>query len=117
MKLRRWVWFPLAVLFLSLYLVGYRIYQHRYFILNPPATVLTEEQWIEVKVMDGETVNINTADEKELMRLPGVGKVMAKRICETRKELGVFQSVDDLKKVKGIGEGTYQKLKDYVVIE
>lgn len=67
--------------------------------------------------MDGETININKADEEELMRLPGVGEVIAKRICETRKELGGFHSVEELKNVKGIGENLYQKMKDHVVTE
>ena len=47
----------------------------------------------------------------------GYDVMIAKRICETRKELGRFRSLEDLKKVKGIGEGTYEELKDYVVIE
>ena len=67
---------------MSLYLVGFRVYQHSHFVMNPPATILTEEQMLEVKVMEGETININQADVNELMRLPGVGEVMAKRICD-----------------------------------
>lgn len=67
--------------------------------------------------MDGETININSADEKELMRLPGIGEVLAKRICEDRKEQGGFRSVEELKRVKGIGENLYQRIKEYVVTE
>ncbi len=71
---------------------------------------------LEVKVMEGETININKADAKELMRLPGVGEVLAKRICETRNELGAFQKPEDLKKVKGIGENLFQNMKKYIVV-
>lgn len=68
-------------------------------------------------MVEGETVNINTADTAELMRLPGVGETLAKRICETREALGGFRSTEELKDVKGIGESTYQELKNYVVVE
>ena len=59
-------------------------------------------------------VNINTADEKALDSLPGIGPAMAKRIIEYRSVNGSFQSPEDLKKVKGIGEAKFAKLKDKV---
>ena len=45
-------------------------------------------------------VNINTASEKELDSLPGIGPAMAKRIVEYRESNGSFQSLADLKKNK-----------------
>lgn len=57
-------------------------------------------------------VHINTADEKELEALPGIGPVMAKRIVAYRKENGPFSSVEELKKVRGIGEVKFSRLKD-----
>ena len=59
-------------------------------------------------------VNINTADEKELDTLPGIGPVMAKRIIEFRQNVGKFTAPSDIKKVKGIGEAKYEKLKDLI---
>ena len=59
-------------------------------------------------------VNINTADEKALDSLPGIGPSMAKRIIEYRNTEGMFQSPEDLKKIRGIGEAKYEKLKDKV---
>ena len=57
-------------------------------------------------------VHINTADEKALEALPGIGPVMAKRIVEYRQQNGPFSSVEELKKVRGIGEVKFSRLKD-----
>ena len=67
------------------------------------------------KSADGK-ININTADEKALDELPGVGPAMAKRIIEYRQSEGMFQSPEDLKKVRGIGEAKFEKMKDKVTI-
>ena len=60
---------------------------------------------------DGQ-ININTADEKTLDELPGVGPTMAKRIVEYRETEGAFQSIEDIKKIKGIGEAKFNRMKD-----
>jgi len=54
-------------------------------------------------------VKINSATEKELMHLKGVGKVTADAIIEYRKEHGDFKSVEELVKVKGVGSKTIEK--------
>ena len=56
-------------------------------------------------------VNINTATPAELEALPGIGPAKAKAIAEYRRQHGAFKSVDELKNVKGIGEGVLSKLK------
>ncbi len=61
-------------------------------------------------------ININTADEAELDKLPGVGPAMAKRIIEYRQGNGKFQNTEDLKKVRGIGDSKYTALKDKITI-
>lgn len=61
-------------------------------------------------------VNINTADEKELDSLPGIGPAMAKRIIEYRESQGGFQHIEDIKKIKGIGEAKFNKMKDKICI-
>jgi comEA protein len=59
-------------------------------------------------------VNINTADKKLLMQLPGIGPVTADAIIKYRNTNGKFKSVDELTKVKGIGSKTLAKLKPYL---
>lgn len=62
------------------------------------------------------SVNLNTADEKELTQIPGIGPSKAQKIIKHREENGPFQSVENLKDVKGIGEKTFEKLKDYLTV-
>lgn len=59
-----------------------------------------------------ERVHINAADAKTLETLPGVGPVTAKRIVEYRAAHGPFQSVEELKKVRGIGEAKLARIKE-----
>jgi DNA uptake protein ComE-like DNA-binding protein len=54
-------------------------------------------------------IDINTATEKELKMIPGVGPVMASRIIAARP----FRSADNLKKVNGIGDKKYAKIRPY----
>ena len=65
---------------------------------------------------DGGLVNLNTADEKALDALPGVGPATARKIIEYRESEGGFQCTEDLMKIKGIGQAKYDKLKDKVTI-
>jgi len=62
------------------------------------------------------TVNINSATENELIALPGIGPSKAHAIAEYRQQHGGFQSVDDLRQVKGIGAATLDKLRAHVVL-
>ena len=61
-------------------------------------------------------VNINTASKKELDALPGIGETLAQRIIDYRSANGPFSTVDELTKVKGIGEKTLEKLKPYATV-
>jgi competence protein ComEA len=62
-------------------------------------------------------VNLNTASQAELEALQGIGPAKAKAIIEYREKNGAFVSVDDLKKVGGIGSGTIKQLRDVVTAE
>jgi len=61
-------------------------------------------------------VNLNTATLAELDTLPGVGPVLAQRIVDHRTKRGPFRTVQDLRQVDGIGEETFARLKDLVVV-
>lgn len=56
-------------------------------------------------------VNINTADEAQLATLSGIGKAKAAAIVQYRQENGAFKTKEDLKKVKGIGDGIFAKIE------
>ncbi len=62
-------------------------------------------------------VNLNTASKQELMTLPGIGEAMAERIMMYREERGTIRSVAELKKIKGIGEKKFEKLKPLVEVK
>lgn len=64
----------------------------------------------------GGKVNINTADETTLETLPRVGPAMAKRIIDWRTKNGRFTALEDLMSVTGVGEKTFDSLKDLVTL-
>lgn len=64
----------------------------------------------------GNKIHINRADEKTLDELPGIGPAMAKRIVDYRNAHGPFQAIEDLKKVRGIGEVKFEQMKDMVAL-
>ncbi len=57
-------------------------------------------------------INLNTATKNELMTINGIGEVTAGKIIEYREENGDFIYISDLKNIKGIGDKTFEKLKD-----
>ncbi len=61
-------------------------------------------------------VNINTATQAELESLPRIGPKVAQRIIEFRGQNGNFKKVEDLMKVKGIGEKIFAQLKDLITV-
>ncbi len=58
-------------------------------------------------------ININKATAKELESLPGIGPALSKRIIEGRP----YKTIEDIKKVKGIGEKTFEKIKDKITVK
>src|SRR5262249_14316165 len=58
-------------------------------------------------------ININTATKADLETMPGIGPAKSQAIMDARP----FKAVEDLKKVKGIGEATFEEIKDWVTIK
>lgn len=68
-------------------------------------------------LLSGEQIDLNSAPEADLARLPGIGETRAAAIIAYREEHGPFQSADELLAVDGIGEATLEKLRNYVKTE
>jgi len=66
------------------------------------------------KLQPGQTVDVNTASESDLERLPGVGPSLARRIVEYRQANGPFTTPDDLQNVSGIGPSKFAKMEAFV---
>ena len=62
-------------------------------------------------------IDINKATAVELTAIPGVGNAIAQRIVEFRDKQGPFRRVEDLLKVKGIGEKSFQKIRSHVKVD
>lgn len=59
-------------------------------------------------------ISINTATKEELCKLNGIGPSTAEKIIQYRDTHGLFQQIEDLMNVKGIGEGKFDKVKDQI---
>ncbi|MFF2586652.1 helix-hairpin-helix domain-containing protein [Peribacillus butanolivorans] len=62
-------------------------------------------------------VNLNTATKEDLETLSGIGASKATAILEYRDTIGKFKQIDELKNVSGIGDKTFEKLKDSISVK
>ena len=62
-------------------------------------------------------VNINKANQEELMTLPGIGESTAQKIIDYRKENGNFQTIEDIKNVSGIGDSKFNQIKSLIKVK
>ncbi|BDR57198.1 helix-hairpin-helix domain-containing protein [Xylocopilactobacillus apis] len=74
---------------------------------------VSEEAPVEAK---SDLVDLNTADLTKLQTLNGIGAKKAEKILEYRKEKGQFKKIDELKNVNGIGDKTYESIKDQITV-
>ena len=65
----------------------------------------------------GDKVDLNSADETALTTLPGIGAAKAQAIIAYREENGTFKTIEELKNISGIGDKTFEKLKDSIVVK
>lgn len=63
------------------------------------------------------TINLNTASKEQLMSLPGIGPATAERIMLERGDGGRFRTVDDLRRVRGIGAKRIEQLRPLVSVD
>ncbi|MDA3967653.1 ComEA family DNA-binding protein [Helicobacter sp. WB40] len=62
------------------------------------------------------SVNLNIASKEELMKIDGIGATKAQAIIDYREKTP-FKTIEDLKKVKGFGDKTFEKVKDKISVE
>src|SRR4051812_16335427 len=61
-------------------------------------------------------IDINTADWPEFAQLPGIGETLARRIIDSRQKDGPFSRPEDLRRVRGIGPKTLEKIRPFLVV-
>ncbi len=91
--------------------------------LSVPVSVLTEPAPSTEPVQTQSTepaivfpIDLNAAQETELMALPGIGEVLARRILAYRSEKGSFAAVEELLNVEGIGKKRFEDIIDLITI-
>ena len=78
------------------------------------ACIKTEEE-VKKEEKTGK-ISINNATKEELMTLPGIGESKAKEIINYREKNGPFKTVEDLKKVTGIGDNIFAQIKENITL-
>lgn len=71
----------------------------------------------QVQKDEKQLINVNKATLEMLDTLPGIGPVYARRIIEYREKFGGFKTIQELIKIKGIGEKRLDKLKPFVKLK
>ena len=70
-----------------------------------------------VEKQDGASlVDLNSATREQLMQVKGIGPSLADRIIEFRNEHGPFRRVEDMMKIRGVGEKSLAKLRPYLTV-
>ena len=67
------------------------------------------------KIKEIKHISLNSATSEELQTLPGIGPSIAQRIIDYRQE-NTFQTLEQIKDVKGIGEALFNKIKDKICL-
>ena len=77
---------------------------------KPAAT--EKDKGTAAQLAPGQKLNLNTASKEDLDKLPEIGPVKAQAIIEGRP----YKKIEDVMKVKGIKEGTFEKIKDLITV-
>ena len=91
------------------------IKNHELIVIRNINDINIEVESIEAEInqeSDDGIININDADLSKLKEIPGIGDVKANAIILYREENGGFKSIEEIKKVDGIGEKTFEKIKN-----
>lgn len=61
-------------------------------------------------------IDINTCTKDQLLTIPNIGESKALKIIQYRDEKGLFNNIEDIKNVSGIGDSLYEKIKNYIKV-
>ncbi len=86
-----------------------------------PQTILTDKDVVyvpQIKVTEEEDtrISINSSDAEKLTELPGIGQSTAEKIVAYREEHGLFQELDELMNVSGIGPNKFSKIRELITL-
>ena len=84
--------------------------------LNNTQEFLSKSDDIKPKI-SVKSLDVNTASKNDLMTLPKIGPVTAEKIIQYRDNFGPFKSIENLLKIKGIGQKTLDQLKPFIQIK
>jgi competence protein ComEA len=90
---------------------------HRLLMVVSILFIICQISVIRATADDVEKININTATAEGLVQLNGVGPKYAARIIEYREKWGPFKTPEDLMRVKGIGQKTFEKNREMIIVE
>lgn len=99
----------------SEYIIFYNTEQENDIISNDTSNDTSEDTASGIEERSGK-ININTAGVEELINLPGIGEVRAEAIIAYREAYGGFVAAEEIMEVRGIGQSTYEKIKDLITI-
>lgn len=108
--------------FFSVFIVTFQLHNRNH-LKVPEMMVIVEGSEISLpesfkdKIENGVLrIDINNACQEELDQLPHIGETLALRIIEYREKYGNFEKIEDIMNVKGIGEKTFNKIKNYIYV-
>ncbi len=105
---------PILFIVASIYTIGYNSVNKYQLPYNPNTENYWERNGVKPPVDASRIVNINSADVKELMTIPGVEKKVAESIVEMRQKLGKFKNLEELMFIDGISKEDLFYMLDYI---
>ena len=118
-KYAKYVALPCIIILMALYLLGVNLINS----IDRVEDIKTEASFsvpsetdIDAEaVMD--KIDINSATKTEFMLIDGIGEKTAEKIIEKREALGGFSSIEQIKRVDGIGNKNFEDIKDQIIIK
>jgi competence protein ComEA len=82
-----------------------------------PVPFHSEESFLKSSIRVSAKINVNRATTQELETLPGIGQNLAQTIIQYRDMHGDFQTLEQLKRVKGIGEKRFTTISEFLTLD